>query len=68
VSDIYSFAKEEYEEWLAERHPDPFDSETGKYIGAMTTNAMEGGNSRTKYEIRSTYQNVDIVGSRCILQ
>ena len=44
-----------------------FDSETGKYIGAMTTNAMEGGNWRMKYELRSAYQICDSVEARCIL-
>ncbi len=67
MSDIYSFAKEEYEDWLAARHPDLFDQETGKYIGAMTTNAMEGGNWRMKYELRSAYQNAGSVEARCIL-
>ena len=67
MSDVYSFAREEYEDWLSERHPDLFDSETGKYIGAMTTNAMEGGNWRMKYELRSAYQNVGSVEARCIL-
>jgi hypothetical protein len=44
VTSIHSFAKEEYKDWLSAQHPDLFDQETGKYIGAMTTNAMEGGN------------------------
>jgi len=67
MSDIYSFAKEEYKDWLSAQHPDLFDQETGKYIGAMTTNAMEGGNWRMKYELRSAYQNVDSIEARCIL-
>jgi hypothetical protein len=67
MSDIYSFAKEEYKDWLSAQHPDLFDQETGKYIGAMTTNAMEGGNWRMKYELRSAYQNVASIEARCIL-
>jgi hypothetical protein len=67
MCDIYSFAKVEYEEWLKARYPDLFDSQTGKYIGAMTTNAMEGGNWRMKYELRSPYQNVASVEARSIL-
>ena len=67
MSDIYSFAREEYEGWLSTRHPDLFDQEIGKYIGATTTNAMEGGNWRMKYELRSAYQNVASIEARCIL-
>ncbi|MHB2035463.1 MAG: hypothetical protein ACYCPW_01795 [Nitrososphaerales archaeon] len=67
MEDIYSFAENEYEEWLGASHPDLVDSETGKYIGATTTNAMEGGNWRMKYELRSSYQNDRSIESRCIL-
>jgi hypothetical protein len=67
MSDIYSFAREEYEGWLSARHPYLFDSETGKYIGGMTTNAMEGGNWGMKYELRSAHQNVASIEARCIL-
>ncbi len=67
MSDVYSFAKEEYEEWLKAMHPGLLDQETGKYIGATTTNAMEGGNWRMKYELRSAYQNCGSVEARCIL-
>jgi hypothetical protein len=42
MHDIYSFAEEEYEGWLKERYPNLVDSESGEFIGAMTTNAMEG--------------------------
>ena len=67
MEDIYSFARTEYEEWLKATHPDLVDSETGKYIGATTKNAMEVGNWRMKYELRSSYQNVGSIESRCIL-
>jgi hypothetical protein len=70
MSDIYSFAKTEYEEWLKGRYPDLVvddDEQSTKFIGATTTNAMEGGNWRMKYELRSAYQNDGSAESRCIL-
>ncbi len=67
MEDLYSFAETEYEEWLKARHPNLVDQETGKYIGATTTNAMEGGNWRMKYELRSAYQNDESVEARCLL-
>jgi hypothetical protein len=68
MSDIYSFAKTEYEEWLKGRYPDLVDDEQiRKFIGIVTTNAMEGGNWRMKYELRSANQNDGSAESRCIL-
>jgi hypothetical protein len=67
MEDIYSFARTEYEEWLKARYPDLVDETNGKYIGATTTNSMEGGNWRMKYELRASYQNDGSIESRCIL-
>ena len=68
TSDIYSFAKTEYEEWLRGRYPDLVDDgQSMKFIGATTTNAMEGGNWRMKYELRTAYQNDGSAEARYIL-
>jgi hypothetical protein len=70
MEDIYSFARTEYEEWLKARQGIQILSmkrTRSKYIGATTTNAMEGGNWRMKYELRPSYQNDESVESRCIL-
>ncbi len=67
MHDIYSFAEEEYEGWLKESYPNLVDSESGEFIGAMTTNAMEGGNWRLKYELRAAYQRDESVEARCLL-
>lgn len=64
---IYSFAEEEYEGWLKKRYPNLVDYESGEFIGAMTTNAMEGGNWRLKYELRAAYQRDESIEARCIL-
>jgi len=67
MQDIYAFAKEEYERWLKVRCPSLVDPQTGEYVGAMTTNAMEGGNHRLKYELRAGYQKDESVEARCLL-
>lgn len=67
MHDIYSFAQEEYESWLKERYLSLVDHESGEFIGAMTTNAMEGGNWRLKYELRASYQRDESIEARCLL-
>lgn len=67
MHDIYSFAEEEYERWLKERYPILVDEQTGEYVGAMTTNSMEGGNWRLKYELRADYQSDESIEARCLL-
>lgn len=67
MQDIYSFAKEEYESWLKEKYPDLVDHESGRFIGAMTTNSMEGGNWRLKYELRADYRRDESIEARCVL-
>ena len=39
----------------------------GNFIGAAATNAMEGGNWRLKYELRTSYSNQDAITGRVIL-
>lgn len=39
----------------------------GTFIGALTTNAMEGGNWRVKYELRTPYANINSIAARAIL-
>lgn len=64
---IYSTAEGEYEEWLKGTHPNLVDEETGEYIGAITTNSIEGGNWRLKYELRAHYAKDESIEGRCIL-
>jgi hypothetical protein len=67
MQDVYAFAKEEYERWLKENYPNLVDEQTGEYVGAMTTNSMEGGNWRLKYELRAQYRRDESIEARCLL-
>ncbi len=67
MQELYAFAKEEYEQWLKENYPNLVDVHTGEYVGAMTTNSMEGGNWRLKYELRAAYQRDESIEARCLL-
>jgi len=67
MHELYAFAKREYERWLKENYPSLVDEQTGEFIGAMTTNVMEGGNWRIKYELRADYQRDESIEARCIL-
>jgi hypothetical protein len=67
MQDVYAFAKEEYEQWLKENYPNLVDRQTGEYVGAMTTNSMEGGNWRLKYELRAVYRKGESIEARCLL-
>jgi len=67
MSELYAFAKREYERWLRESYPSLVNEQTGEFIGAMTTNAMEAGNWRIKYELRADYQRDESIEARCIL-
>jgi rubredoxin len=67
MQEIYAFAEGEYEPWLKERYPSLVDEQTGEYVGAMTTNSMEGGNWRLKYELRAAYQKDESIEARCLL-
>jgi hypothetical protein len=39
---LYTFAEEEYIEWLKEKHPNLVDEPAGRFMGALTSNSMEG--------------------------
>lgn len=71
IDEIYEYAHKEYlmmksssEEQLSKKHPQFV--ENGKFGGALTTNAIEGGNWRIKYELRTPYQNKGSILSRTI--
>ena len=66
MHDVYSFAEDEYEGWLKERYPN-LVNESGEFIGAMTTNSIEGGNWRLKYELRAAYARDESAEGRCLL-
>ncbi|KXA96479.1 hypothetical protein AKJ37_05110, partial [candidate division MSBL1 archaeon SCGC-AAA259I09] len=55
------FQKEKLED-LKEKRPDLFEG--GEFIGSLTTNAMEGGNWRLKYELRTAYSSVETISGR----
>jgi hypothetical protein len=50
---------------LKRKYPHFVDGE--EFTGALTTNAMEGGNWRIKYELRVPYKNLDSIYSRALL-
>jgi hypothetical protein len=64
---IYTFAEQEYVEWLREKHPNLVDELSGGFIGALTSNTMEGGNWRLKYELRADYVREESIEGRCLL-
>lgn len=61
----YKELEEEQLNLLREKYP-KFVVE-GNFIGAVTTNAMEGGNWRLKYELRTSYSNQASITGRAIL-
>lgn len=70
MQDVYSIAREEYVRHLRERYPQlltTMKDGTMKFVGATTTNAMEGGNWRVKYELRVPYHNAESVFARALL-
>lgn len=67
IHNLYTMAEEEYMNWLKKKYPDLVDEETGEYVGATTTNSMEGGNWRLKYELRADYTRDESIEGRCIL-
>jgi len=56
-----SFREEKLEE-LKEEYPDLF--EDGEFKGSLTTNAMEGGHWRLKYELRTQYSVTKSISAR----
>lgn len=55
------FRREKLKELRGER-PDLFEG--GEFKGSLTTNAMEGGNWRLKYELRTPYSSVGSISGR----
>lgn len=65
LMEIYRLLREAEESRLAEKYPEFIQD--GHFTGAMTTNAMEGGNWRIKFELRACYENLESFYARCIL-
>ena len=65
LKEKYKKLEEEHLKMLKEKYPKFVVND--KFIGATTTNAMEGGNWRLKYELRTSYSNQDAVTGRVIL-
>lgn len=61
----YAAMKAEQEASMKDRFPQY--GEDGAFQGALTTNAMEGGNWRIKFELRACYANLDAFAARCTL-
>lgn len=57
--------KEELDK-LKPKFPQYFDK-NGKFLGALTSNAIEGGNWRLKNELRTAYSDTDSITARTIL-
>ena len=73
LEEISQYLHEQYKELvekalesLKRKYPQ-FIDEMGDFTGALTTNAMEGGNWRIKYELRVPYENPDSIYSRALL-
>jgi hypothetical protein len=64
---IYTFAEQEYVEWLREKQPNLIDQLSGELTAPLTTNTMEGGNWRLKYELRADYVREESIEGRCLL-
>ena len=62
---VYSIAKDEYLRHLRERYPQFVSKD--EFLGATTTNAMEGGNWRIKYELRVPYLVPESIFARSML-
>lgn len=67
---VPDYLSERYEEFQAEKldelkrdRPDLFDDK-GEFKGSLTTNAMEGGNWRIKYELRTPYSVLESISGR----
>lgn len=70
MREIYSVAREEYLRYLMEKYPSLVrldDDGSCRFLGATTTNAMEGGNWRIKYELRVPYKDVESAFGRSLL-
>lgn len=66
LSGKYKEIEEEILVALREKFPQ-FINENGEFIGALTTNTMEGGNWRIKNELRTPYSRCDSITGRTAL-
>jgi len=66
LSKKYRELEKEALEELKGRFPKYFDKE-GNFLGALTSNSIEGGNWRIKHELRTPYSNCDSITARTIL-
>jgi len=60
----YMEEKEKFENELAKKYH--VFVEDDAFNGAISTNAIEGGNWRIKYELRTPYRNIDAIGGRIL--
>jgi hypothetical protein len=69
MHEIYSIAREEYIKHLAEKYPKLVEvmDDGSRFLGATTTNSIEGGNWRVKYELRVPYQLAESIFARALL-
>ena len=61
----YLKKKEEMKNLLKHKYPGLVKN--GEFVGALTTNSIEGGNWRIKYALRTQYKVCDSIGARVIL-
>ncbi|MDI6738076.1 MAG: hypothetical protein QME12_06200, partial [Nanoarchaeota archaeon] len=66
LSEKYKKLEEEILVALRAKFP-KFINEKGEFIGALTTNTMEGGNWRIKNELRTPYSRCDSIIGRTTL-
>lgn len=66
LSQKYQELKGEVLKMMKEKYPQ-FLTPNGEFAGALTTNCMEGGNWRIKYELRTEYTNVNSISGRSLL-
>ena len=66
LSRKYRELEKEALEELRKKFPKYFDKD-GRFIGALTSNAIEGGNWRIKHELRTSYSVCDSITARTIL-
>lgn len=65
LKERYAKLKEEYMRYMKERYP--WMVSDNNFTGALTTNAIEGGNWRIKFELRTSYKNIDSIETRAAL-
>ena len=66
LKDRYSEMRSEHVDRLKRKYPD-LVGEDGEFLGHVDTNAVEGGNWRIKYNLRTSYLNGDVCLGRVLL-